>query len=136
MVDAELHNGTVALVHKFDLDKAGFSSLNDGSGLFLHVANMGDFMVVRFIDESILPLRSKEEGGSIRLAGNWGNSRIQDKMPEKGSPLEVIVELGVVGISIVDHKPRELAYLYMERFFVSYLTGYDSGTTSRLGLFL
>ncbi|CAH1448993.1 unnamed protein product [Lactuca virosa] len=52
------------------------------------------------------------------------------------APLEIIVELGVVGVSLVDHRSKELAYFYLERVFVSYSTGYDSGITSRFKLIL
>lgn len=118
-------------MYKFDLNKYGFSSIDDNFGLFLHVANIGDIKVVRLVNMDQLLSRSKEGSGSLMLGGCWGNSHIQAKMPEQGSPMELILELGVVGISIVDHKPRELAYLYMEKFFISYSTGYDGGTTSR-----
>ncbi|KAE8677392.1 hypothetical protein F3Y22_tig00111513pilonHSYRG00017 [Hibiscus syriacus] len=52
------------------------------------------------------------------------------------TPIEVIIELGVVGVSIVDHMPRELFYVYLDRAFISYSTGYDGGTTSRFKLIL
>ncbi|KAK1286591.1 hypothetical protein QJS10_CPB20g01337 [Acorus calamus] len=51
-------------------------------------------------------------------------------------PLELIVELGVVGISVIDHRPKELLYLYLERVFISYSTGYDGRNTSRFKLIL
>ena len=70
------------------------------------------------------------------LGGNWGNTDIHAKTTEQGSPLEIILELGVVGVSVMDHRPRELAYLYMEKFFISYSTGYDGGTTSRFNITL
>lgn len=80
---------------------------------------------------------TKSEGsGALMPEGNWGGSYIQASMPDQGSPLELILELGIVGISVVDHKPRELAYLYMEKFFISYSTGYDGGTTSRFSYLL
>ncbi|KAL8529518.1 hypothetical protein ACS0TY_006808 [Phlomoides rotata] len=127
-IDIVVYSGSDTGVYKIGLNNAGISSLDDNSGLFLHVANIGDIKVVRF---------TKSEGsGAIMLAGNWGSSTVNASMPEQGSPLELILELGVVGISVVDHRPRELAYLYMEKFFISYSTGYDGGTTSRFKLIL
>ncbi|KAG0474784.1 hypothetical protein HPP92_014470 [Vanilla planifolia] len=48
-------------------------------------------------------------------------------------PLELIIELGIVGF-LIDHKPRELLYLYLEKVFASFSTGYDAGKTSRFKL--
>ncbi|KAK6146409.1 hypothetical protein DH2020_020278 [Rehmannia glutinosa] len=125
VIDTEVSGGSNTGIYKFDLDKAGFSSIDDNSGLCLHVANIGDIKVVRFVNLDTLLSKSKEGRGSLMLGGNWGNTRIQAKMPEQGSPLELILELGVIGISVVDHRPRELAYLYVEKLFLSYSTGYD-----------
>ncbi|KAL0296337.1 UNVERIFIED_CONTAM: hypothetical protein Sradi_6685800 [Sesamum radiatum] len=133
VIDTEVYSGNDTGVFKFDLDKARFSSIGDNSGLFLHIENIGDIKVVKFMNIYALLSTPKEGSGSLLLGGN---SHITAKMPEQGSPLELIVELGVVGISVVDHKPRELVYLYMEKFFISYLTGYDGGTTSRFKLIL
>ncbi|KAL2233065.1 UNVERIFIED_CONTAM: putative vacuolar protein sorting-associated protein 13D, partial [Sesamum indicum] len=133
VIDTEFYSGNDTGVLKFDLDKARFSSIGDNSGLFLHIENIGDIKVVKFVNIYALLSTPKEGSGSIVLGGN---SHIPGKMPEQGSPLELIVELGVVGISVVDHRPRELVYLYMEKFFISYLTGYDGGTTSRFKLIL
>lgn len=111
------------------------SSIDDNCGLFLHVAYIGDIKVVRFMNTHTL-LTKSGGSGALMLGGNWGSSNIHAKTPEQRSPLELILELGVVGISVVDHRPRELAYLYMEKFFISYSTGYDGGTTSRLSISL
>ncbi|GFP96481.1 vacuolar protein sorting-associated protein 13c [Phtheirospermum japonicum] len=136
VIDTEVYGGSNTGIYKFDLDKAGISSIDDYSSLFLHVANIGDIKVVRFLNlHSVLP-KPKEGSGPLMLDGNWGNNRIQAKMPEQGSPMELILELGVIGISIIDHRPRELAYLYVEKLFISYSTGYDGGTTSRFKLIL
>ncbi|KAL6543919.1 hypothetical protein OROGR_010416 [Orobanche gracilis] len=136
VIDTEVYDGSNTETYKFDLDKEGFSSVDDGnSGLFLHVANIGDIKVVRFVH--IRTVLSKSEGsGSLMVEGNWENTCIQAKTPVQGSPLELILELGVIGISIVDHKPRELAYLYVEKLFLSFSSGYDGGTTSRFKLIL
>ncbi|KAH6774114.1 pleckstrin homology domain-containing protein [Perilla frutescens var. frutescens] len=135
-IDTEVYDGSNTAVYKFDLDKAGLLSIDDKCGFFLHVANIGDIMVVRFMNNHTLPTNSNEGSGAPLLGGNWGSSHIHAKTAEQGSPLELILELGVVGVSIVDHRPKELAYLYMEKFFISYSTGYDGGTTSRFKLIL
>ncbi|CAA0838075.1 pleckstrin homology (PH) domain-containing protein [Striga hermonthica] len=138
VIDVEVYAGDDIGSYKFDLDKAGLSSVDEYSSLFLHVANEGDIKVVRFVDLHGLLPRSREASGSLMLEGNRGNTRIQAKMPDpdQKSPLELIVELGVIGISVVDHRPREIAYFYMEKLFISYSAGYDSGTTSRFKLVL
>ncbi|XP_073134921.1 uncharacterized protein [Henckelia pumila] len=134
VIDAQVHGGSDdAVVCKYDLDKLGLSSLDGSSGLYIHVKNTSEVKVVSFVVESMLVTRSSDGGGSLRLRDG---SQIHSKLPEERSALELIVELGVVGISVVDHRPRELAYLYMERVFISYSTGYDGGTTSRFKLIL
>ncbi|GER35434.1 pleckstrin homology (PH) domain-containing protein [Striga asiatica] len=138
VIDVEVYAGDDIGIYKFDLDKAGLSSVDEYSSLFLHVVNKGDIKVVKFVDLHGLLPRSREASGSLMLEGNQGNTRIQAKMPDpdQKSPLELVVELGVIGISIVDHRPREIAYIYMEKLFISYSAGYDSGTTSRFKLVL
>ncbi|XP_042024109.1 uncharacterized protein LOC121771392 [Salvia splendens] len=133
-IDAEFYTGIHTGVYKVDLDKAGVSSIDDNCGFFIHVANVGDIKVARFMNRHYT--NSNERSGAPMLGGNWGNTDIHAKTTEQGSPLEIILELGVVGVSVMDHRPRELAYLYMEKFFISYSTGYDGGTTSRFKLIL
>ncbi|PIN17888.1 hypothetical protein CDL12_09445 [Handroanthus impetiginosus] len=133
VIETEVYSDRGTGIYKLDLDKSGLFPIDDDSGLFLHVTNMGDIKVVRFVK---ICTRPKEGSGSLILGENWGGSHVQTKMPEQGSPLELILELGGVGISVVDHRPRELAYLYMKKFFISYSTGYDGGTTSRFKLVL
>jgi vacuolar protein sorting-associated protein 13A/C len=90
---------------------------------------MGDVKVGRFTNYQ--GSTSREESMSLTPAGNWGTSHVQSAMQNAAAPIELIVELGVVGISVVDHRPKELSYMYLERVFVSYSTGYDGGSTSR-----
>lgn len=80
------------------------------------------------------PTNSNEGSGASVLGGNWGSADIHAKTAEQVSPLELILELGVVAVSIIDNRPRELAYLYMEKLYISYSTGYDGGTTSRFSI--
>lgn len=90
--------------------------------MLLHVFEIGNIKVVRFTDDWTWKLSSHEDKRSLTAAGE----------PQIDvTPIEIIIELGVVGVSVVDHMPRELFYLYLDRFFISYSTGYDVGTTSR-----
>ncbi|XP_075505709.1 uncharacterized protein LOC142542773 isoform X1 [Primulina tabacum] len=131
IIDAKVHSASDTAICKYDLNKLGLSCLDGNSGLYINVKNTSDVKVVSFLVESMLVTRSVDGGGSLRLGDG---SQIHSKLQEERSALELIVELGVVGISVVDHKPREVAYLYMERVFISYSTGYDGGTTSRFKL--
>lgn len=136
IIDVKVHNKEGTTVCKFNLGDPGLHTEGEGLGLFFHVLDMGDTKVARFLDEKVLAPCPREASGSPVDLGNVGNSQIGSKIQENGSPLELIVELGVVGISVVDHRPRELSYLYLERVFISYSTGYDGGTTSRFKLIL
>nr|XP_016473057.1 PREDICTED: uncharacterized protein LOC107795012 [Nicotiana tabacum] len=51
LIDAEIYSGDSSMVWKFDLEKSGFCSECDGSGLLFHVIDMADVRVARFIDE-------------------------------------------------------------------------------------
>nr|GEW79812.1 hypothetical protein [Tanacetum cinerariifolium] len=84
------------------------------------------------IDTETTESRSDGLGRSLVSFENWKIANMPNTEQKNSSPLELIVELGVVGVSLVDHRPKELCYLYLERVFISYSTGYDGGTTSRL----
>lgn len=92
----------------------------------LQVAEAGDIKVIRFTDNPTL-VNSKESTSGAAS----GNSNMQGKTQNNVTPLEFILELGVVGLSIVDHRPKELCYLHLEKVFISYSTGFDNGTTTR-----
>ncbi|KAK9266873.1 hypothetical protein L1049_027132 [Liquidambar formosana] len=137
LIDAKVDSDNSIAVFKLDVEKIGLCSVEDrGVRLQFHVLDMGDVRVARFTDDNTLGPSSHEEIRFLTPAGNWGNSHVQSKMQNNGAPLELIVELGVVGISVADHRPKELSYLYLERVFISYSTGYDGGTTSRFKLIL
>ncbi|WCJ20748.1 hypothetical protein M5689_002962 [Euphorbia peplus] len=106
----------------------------DCDGLQFHVIDLADIKICRFTD--YMASISRGERNSLTHAGYSGNPHGQGEALNEITPLEIIVELGVVGISAVDHRPKELAYFYLERVFVSYSTGYDGGTTSRFKLIL
>lgn len=131
MVDSDSRNS----IWKLDMEGTGISSAEDAElGLQFHVVEMGDVKVGRFTNYQ--GSTSREESMSLTPAGNWGTSHVQSAMQNAAAPIELIVELGVVGISVVDHRPKELSYMYLERVFVSYSTGYDGGSTSRFKLIL
>lgn len=130
-IDAEIREGSSATICKFDLNSSGLHSEGEGLGLLLHVLDLVDIRVARFLDETTLLPCPREGSRSEIHVGSLGNSHIESKMQENGSPLELIVEMQAVGVSVVDHRPKELSYLYLERVFMSYSTGYDGGTTSR-----
>ncbi|XP_078437793.1 pleckstrin homology (PH) domain-containing protein isoform X2 [Wolffia australiana] len=50
---------------------------------------------------------------------------------KSSSPMEIAIDLGVVGISLIDHKPRELLYLRLEKVFLSYSPSYNGGSSTR-----
>ncbi|OMP08179.1 Vacuolar protein sorting-associated protein 62 [Corchorus olitorius] len=120
-IDAKIDGDHNNRVWKFDLERAGQFSADEGElGLQLHVFEVGNIKVLKFIDDS-----SHEQVRSLASAG---------KPQINVTPVEIIIELGVVGLSVVDHVPKELLYLYLDRVFISYSTGYDGGTTSRFKL--
>ncbi|CAI9287577.1 unnamed protein product [Lactuca saligna] len=80
--------------------------------------------------------KEKYEGGLENVGMELGKRKVKGYFNNEILFLTIIVELGVVGVSLVDHRPKELAYFYLERVYVSYSTGYDSGTTSRFKLIL
>ena len=105
------------------MERAGQFSAGEGElGIQFHVFEIGNIKVVRFTDDWTWKLTSHEDTRSLTAAG---------KPQIDITPVEIIIELGVVGVSVVDHKPKELFYLYLDRVFISYSTGYDGGTTSR-----
>lgn len=132
-IDAKIDScGTIG-VWRLELERTGLYSAEHELGLQFHVLEMGSIKVARFTEVSISS--SHEEIRSL-TPGNWGTSSMQRETQHNSSPIELIVELGVVGLSVVDHRPKELSYLYLERVFVSYSTGYDGGATSRFKLIL
>lgn len=133
-IDAEIQEGNSTTVRKFNLEKSGLHTEGDGLGLLFHVLDLGDLKVARFLDEMTLSL-SREGSRSAIHVESLGNSHIESNMQDHASPLELIVEMQAVGVSVVDHTPKELSYLYLERVFISYSTGYDGGTTSRFRYF-
>ncbi|XP_031385571.1 uncharacterized protein LOC116199374 isoform X2 [Punica granatum] len=133
-VDEDYSTGTWT----FDLEKSGHYSLDEGEQdlqISLHAVEMGDIKVAWFIDQRT-ELTSNNNSRFLTPTGNWGNANMQGTRQSNSTPLELIVELGIVGLSLVDHRPKELSYLYLERVFLCYSTGYDGGATTRFKLIL
>ncbi|KAG0474801.1 hypothetical protein HPP92_014487 [Vanilla planifolia] len=118
-------------LQNISLDEVNDSRDLKAHGINLHVEEAGDVKFVRFIDEKRrLQLESRKMIEPLEKAST---SKLQE-MQSGTSPLELIIELGIVGVSLIDHKPRELLYLYLEKVFASFSTGYDAGKTSRFKL--
>ncbi|TYI15495.1 hypothetical protein ES332_A08G190100v1 [Gossypium tomentosum] len=127
-IDAKIYGDCDNQIWKIDLERAGQFSEGEGEfGMQLHVFEISNIKVVRFTNDWTWKLSSHEDRRSLTAAGE----------PQIDvTPIEIIIELGVVGVSVVDHMTRELLYLYLDRLFISYSTGYDGGTTSRFKLIL
>lgn len=131
LLDTKINTDSSIGVWKLD-KSTGFCSLEDGeTELCCHVAKEGDIKVVRFRASRYLESDFLEEMGYISAARNWRSQLQRPVQDSEAAPTELIVELGVVGISIIDHRPKELAYMYLERVVISYSTGLDGGTTNR-----
>ncbi|KAF6135497.1 hypothetical protein GIB67_015350 [Kingdonia uniflora] len=137
LIDAQIRNGDSTFCQKLSLIGTKEDS-TDGKipGVQFHVVEAGDIVIAKFSEESISE-SGIADGQILETIGNGGGTLgIPNKTPSSAAPVELIIELGVVGVSLIDHRPRELAYLYLERVFLSYSTGYDGGTTSRFKLIL
>ncbi|XP_058084436.1 uncharacterized protein LOC131232245 isoform X2 [Magnolia sinica] len=138
LLDVSIHNGSNISLKTFTLENTNECFTDEwAKGIRLLVLEMGDIKIARFTDDPrALELSSHAKSELMTSIGNWGTPCMQSKMQNNAAPMELIIELGVVGISVIDHRPRELLYLYLERVFISYSTGYDGGMTSRFKLIL
>lgn len=127
-VDTRILSDSSIVVWELDLE-GNATCTSDELGLQFHSVDMGDVKVARFTENRMLGSNITAEPRFLVPSGNWGTSQVSNM--QKTSPLELIVELGVVGLSVIDHQPKELSYFYLERVSVSYSTGYDGGKTSR-----
>ncbi|KAF8380625.1 hypothetical protein HHK36_028114 [Tetracentron sinense] len=55
--------------------------------------------------------------GSSIAVQKFGLEMTVSKMQNNAAPVELIVEMRVVGISVIDHRPRALSCLYLESLF-------------------
>ncbi|KAK9984845.1 hypothetical protein SO802_034370 [Lithocarpus litseifolius] len=136
-IDAKVAGNDSNSVWKLNLERNGLISTEEQElGMHFLVVEMDDITVARFMDGRTPGSSSHEEITSPTLTGIHGNSQIQSMVQNNAAPVELIIELGVVGVSVVDQRPKEMSYLYLERVSISYSTGYDGGTTSRFKLIL
>ncbi|XP_073111690.1 uncharacterized protein [Elaeis guineensis] len=130
LLDLGIHNRIETYVQNVNLEKTADTCADlRAQGIQIHVMEFGDIKIVRFTDDRTQLESHKEH--DLATVDNWSTSHLQTS-----TPLELIIELGVVGVSLIDHRPRELLYLYLEKVFLSYSTGYDAGTTSRFKLII
>nr|CAB3500118.1 unnamed protein product [Digitaria exilis] len=134
-IDVSIQKGDVTSVLCVDLENpiGSYTSFRE-HGLNFSIIETGDIKIWKFTDY----LRKEEVYGlpGSEFIDDQALALKENEIETDTSPLELIVELGVVGISLIDHKPRELLYLHLQKVFISYMTGYDSGTTSRFKLIL
>lgn len=132
-IDVSIQKGDIACVLCVDLENPirSYTSFSE-HGLKFSIVEVSDTKILKFTDS----LRKEEVYGSpgSELIDHQASALKENEIEPDAKPLELIVELGVVGISLIDHKPRELLYLHLQKVFISYMTGYGSGTTSRYGL--
>ncbi|KAJ0970742.1 hypothetical protein J5N97_018701 [Dioscorea zingiberensis] len=133
LLDICIHSEINTCIPNVSLDKTTeCCTLLQEHGIQFDVIESGDIKIVRFLDG-----RSMEYGKpELPLSSNWGLSTLPNEMQSNNSPLELVIELGILGISLIDHRPRELLYLYLEKVFISYSTGYDAGLTNRFKLII
>nr|AFN89138.1 vacuolar protein sorting 13 [Mesembryanthemum crystallinum] len=117
-----------------NLETTTMCLLEGETGVQFQLVDTGDIKVARFTEE--LPSSLSSQDAQLVMSGNWGGFHMQRKVQNTVSPLELTIEFGVLGLSVVDHRPRELLYLYLDRVYIAYSTGYDGGTTSRFKLIL
>lgn len=129
-LDAKVESDHRSGVSKLDMEKGVFDSeLFRELGVNFQVKEIGDIKIARFIDDDST---SQSPNEIIALTSVEDRGFSPERPTEHTTTtLEFIIEMGLVGISLVDHRPKELSYFYLERVFVSYSTGYDGGRTSR-----
>lgn len=134
--DVSIQKGDVTCFQCVDLENPVASSTSFREhGLKFNIVETADLTILKFAD---YPRRQEEEYRSpgYELIDQQASALKQNETERGAEPLELIIELGVVGISLIDHKPRELLYLHLQKVFISYMTGYASGTTSRFKLII
>ncbi|XP_073000916.1 uncharacterized protein [Typha latifolia] len=137
LLDVAIQSGDETYIHCVSLEKPMDSCAElRARGIRLHIMDYGDIKIVQFADDRIISQMGQHEQSDSNLIYHSVSSSSQNEMQSNTAPLELIVEIGVIGLSLVDHRPRELLYLYLERVFISYSTGYDSGKTSRFKLII
>lgn len=135
LLDICIHNHTKYFVNDVSVEENSEHclELNPHTIIRLDILEFENVKILQFsnIQEAI-----DSERSSIMLVSYKGTSSSQDKIVRDTEPLELIIELGAVGTSLIDHQPKELLFLYLARVFISYSTGYFAGKASRYVFFL
>lgn len=105
----------------------------EGTGVQFQLVHTGNITVARFTEEQPSSLSAHGDAQVMHESGE--SLQVQRKVRNIAPLFEFTVELGVLGLSVIDHRPRELSYLYLERVYIAYATGCDGGTTNRYGYF-
>ncbi|KAL5230936.1 hypothetical protein ABZP36_029712 [Zizania latifolia] len=130
-IDVSIQQGDLTFFQCVDLENPDESSTSFREYcLKFSIVETADIKILKFTD---YPRRQEGEYIS-NLSEHQALALKQIETDTSAGLLELIVELGVVGVSLIDHKPRELLYLHLQKVFISYMTGYDSGTTNRFKL--
>lgn len=136
LLDVLVEHASISSILTVDIDKVGDFYPRDGSvttGICIRVIEVHDIKVVTFYDDKRNPQKIYTVEENAQAANDVESVfQIQTRTQSSTTPLEIILEVGAVGVSIVDQTPKEILYLYLQRVFVSYSTGY----TSRLKLLL
>jgi vacuolar protein sorting-associated protein 13A/C len=134
---------------RIDVNKVGdhpvLSTTNgpDTRNICIRVLEAVDIKVVRFFDQEMTIRQSRnssaEDEGEIEMsvpmegASQPMQANNLDKRPDAPSQFKFVLDVGKLGLSIVNHRPQELLFLHMERVKVeiSYSSGSSSENTNR-----
>ncbi|KNA21084.1 hypothetical protein SOVF_046540 [Spinacia oleracea] len=131
--DVSVYSDSGVSTSTLNLETAATCSL-EGAGVQFQLTDTGKFTVARFTEEQASRLST--EGNDQIMIENGESLQMQRIVRNTVPPFELTVELGVLGLSVMDHRPRELSYLYLERVYVAYSTGCDGGTSNKFKLIL
>ena len=130
LLDVLVEHTAISSILTVKIDKVGDFYPQDGfvtTGICIRVIEVHDIKVVMFFDDKRNPQKiyTAEENAQ---AANAVESvfQVQRRTQSSTTPLEIILEVGDMGVSIVDQTPKEILYLYLQRVFISYSTGYTS----------
>ena len=130
LLDVLVEHTGISSILTVEIDKVGDFYPQDGSittVICIRVIEVHDIKVVMFFDDKRNPQKiyTAEENAQ---AANAVESvfQVQSRTQSSTTPLEIILEVGAMGVSIVDQTPKEILYLYLQRVFISYSTGYTS----------
>ncbi|MCO5611230.1 hypothetical protein L7F22_065481 [Adiantum nelumboides] len=120
----------------YDINKPGKYYHQQGSSFnncFCEILEVGTVKVVKFCELNKNP--RNQEPSTSGTAEPSQILTVDVNGSSSSSRMEMQLELGQLGISLIDLKLRELLYLYMEKVSFVYATGY-AGNSRRLKFFL